>query len=229
MAKLRFKVGDRVKVANGSERVGEIGIIKKVHKSIFDYVVEFSTYEESEYDNQNVDDHDCKGGYWIYIDDGLLEPAPREFEVGDRVKAIAACDKERRFIGKYGTVREVNYKSETGLEVYVEFDREPDPPFYSWWCEAASLVLAESETPAAHTEVKEVEAIWEVKISDVVAVPSGYNYVARDMDGELFAYVYEPIVDIGRRQWYGKQFKKIDNNLFRELTWACTPLKVSRK
>lgn len=68
-----------------------------------------------------------------------------EFKVGDRVKAIAACDKDDIFIGHVGTVLRV---SSSPLSVYVGFDDTVDKllGFNSeWYCEPESLILENGE------------------------------------------------------------------------------------
>lgn len=63
---------------------------------------------------------------------------------------------------------------------------------------------------------------------DILEVPAGYYFVARDKDGNLFAYEEKPVIDIGGTQWYGKHFKVINKKLFAGLNWGDEPLKIEK-
>ena len=63
-------------------------------------------------------------------------------------------------------------------------------------------------------------------LADRLFVPIKYRFVARDLDGKLFAYPNEPILDYGKTQWWGENGKKIDDTLFSFLTFQDKPLDI---
>ena len=63
-----------------------------------------------------------------------------KFHIGDRVRAIDSCDRNDSFIGRTGTVGNLEWGSR--LLVYVRFDN-----YDGWWCEAESLErISESDS-----------------------------------------------------------------------------------
>ena len=70
-----------------------------------------------------------------------------KFKEGDRVKAVAPCDEQDRFIGEIGTIITVLEDSRDALPILVRFDNDVDGhgvgehKGHEWWCEADSLEL----------------------------------------------------------------------------------------
>lgn len=71
-----------------------------------------------------------------------------KFKVGDRVKAIAACDGNKNCVNKTGTVRSVSDEDDDYLPICVEFDEEMrgwGTGKNMWHCEAENLELLDTK------------------------------------------------------------------------------------
>lgn len=138
-----------------------------------------------------------------------------KFKVGDRVKAIAACDNDTSYIGKTGKVVGVS-PVHRRLKINVKFDNAN----YNWWCEESSLELivdSKHETPKQ-----------EPATITIAGLDRKYKYIARDKDGSLFAYVEKPVIDVGGLQWYGKEYKALDSELLKEIKWGDEPVEINQ-
>lgn len=148
-----------------------------------------------------------------------------KFKVGDRVRCIKGFDGVN-LAGKTGTVVELCGDDRVG----VDFD---DAFFMGHECAGTARnghgrygynnqleLLTDIDEPHVEKVDKPVEK------KEKLNLPSEFAYIARDKDGLLFAYVNKPKRDVGGTQWYGEQFKKIDDSLLPYLKWTDEPYEV---
>lgn len=215
-----MKVGDRVKVKDkfcGTDLKGKTGTIVYV----------FGTRVGVDFDEPFPEGHNCDGraksGNGRYGQERELELLT-PFKVGDRVRAIAAVDGYKNLIGKTGTVVSI----ESTLRVGVDFDESFNGGHA---CGGMAKEYNGRYADAKCFELlKEIEtSIEEVRSATVkLDLPPEFAYVARDMDGLLFAYVDKPKRDVGGKQWYGERFKKLNDSLCPDLKWTDEPYEVRR-
>ena len=199
---------------------------------------------------------DNNNGWWFFDKTEkelsiIKENELNGFKIGDRVESVNGVG-TNSVIGATGTVVGFN---KSGNCMAVLFDKEYDivgHDFYTttgdkllqadrrdgWFCERERIKNISERNPKEpeKAESKDIEHIPQIgelidSIFDsyIEQVPKQYIYVARDMDGKLFAYIDEPIIDIGRMQYYAKRYKKINDNLFPELKYEKGILNVKTK
>lgn len=182
---MRFRTGERVKYIGDEARNLESPFAKIMKTreeaeddddyfaSGYDYALEF----EETFDNS----HDCSGycncdyGLWAK-ENQLLKLEEEEekmiFEIGDRVRAISACDNDRRFIGEEGTVKRVENLSGR-IPVLVKFDNGRE-----WFCEPTSLEnLTRKEKEEEENNMKKVDIS---KIKNKIIVNFGDDHYSSE-------------------------------------------------
>ena len=252
------KIGDAIlieKRALNLKNEYAVGIVRTINKDTYGKInavgIEFLT--------ETINGHNLCGkldnsnGWFIFKDKennlSIIEKNEfKGFKIGDRVKSVHGVGRES-VVGATGTV--VGF---TRVCVGVLFDKEYDisgHDFYSvekdkqlqadrnngWFCLSDDIKKISEQEPQntekeaepqepEKAESKDADSIFD---SYIEQVPKQYIYVARDMDGKLFAYIDEPIIDIGRMQYYAKRYKKINDKLFPELRYEKGILNVKTK
>lgn len=145
------------------------------------YVREYDDFDSGydygiKFDN-HLQVHNCSGrcdnGYGLWANEDQLEKLNNEeeekivFNVGDRVKAVEACDHNREFIGMEGEVLEVK-DYETRLPILVRFSNGRE-----WYCEKTSLINLTLQEKEANKKEKKVDIS---KIKNKVIINFGDEY-----------------------------------------------------
>lgn len=222
---MKFKVGDRVRCIKGFDGVNLAGKTGTVVELCGDDRVGV------DFDDAFVVGHECAGtariGHGRYGYNNQLELLTNnDFAVGDRV----TCTEVNGHKEIAGTVRVVSGKSSIG----VEFDENMGGHSlegrvengHGWWF-YGELDRIKKTSKTVKTDEPLVEKVDKpVEKKEKLNLPSEFVYIARDKDGLLFAYVDKPKRDVGGTQWYGEQFKKIDDSLLPDLKWTDEPYEV---
>ena len=236
----KFEVGDAVIV---KRKIGNLGV-KDVVAIV--RIVDGDTIGVEAL-NKTIKGHSIQGKTKIYKDNGwfICDPTEKEveiisgdnlehkgFRVGDRVISVRGVGRNE-VIGAKGTV--IN----PFCSISVLFDRECkvnghkckcSGNWYScdrddgWNCQTDDLRKLDdpTEIPEAPQEPQEYTEF----VGFIKQVPEQYIYVARDMDGKLFAYIDEPKIDVGGIQYWEARFKRLNDDLFPKLTFKDGALKI---
>lgn len=149
-----------------------------------------------------------------------------KFKIGDRVRAISGIEVYGRV--KCGDTWRV-CTDQCYDNVGVDWDRDigghncngTARARHGWNVPVRFLELEKKENSDSENKERREEYV-----SDKKEVPCGYIFVARDRDGKLFAYMDEPIVDVGGAQYYAERYKKIKDDLFAGLKFEDGALKI---
>lgn len=249
MSESIYEIGDVVRISNSfphkREIRGEIGVIREVIWGSTCGVEILTTTFDGGHDCGGRTQKGC--GY--YINSPELSRIPKIdclFQPGDRVRCIKEYDYKHNVVGKEGTVVRADGMS-VGVRFDKNIGGHDLGGLlkggysgHGWNFPESCLELInekkagdsreESESATQDEEYPdeqtvEVELCVDSKKQEdtfaeyIKKIPTPYIFVARDTDGSLFAYIEEPCVDIGGKQYYGERFKKIDDSLFPSLNF----------
>ena len=245
-----IKVGDLVKIKsdNGFQSGSKNAVaIVRIVKPQGKLGIEIISVDYNGHDLGGIVENDR--GWWCAANEVKLieKETINGFTIGDRV---IVRDKvgNRNVKNATGTVISFDQPcgKHDGSEICVMFDLEfnieghngnygdDDKGFGDtkscWWIIVADKTIKKIDGDNK-TEVPAEEPSREIPpqehyTADKKEVLDVYIYVARDMDGKLFAYIEEPKIDVGGIQFYGKGFKKISDDLFAELKFEDGALKI---
>ena len=243
-----FKVGDRVKITvnycNATE--GMTGTIKEEETSSHGCAVEF---------DEDMHGHGCNGvckhGHGLWVSSSMLElitAAPRPLQEGDRVKLISYHSYYSRSLQKHigitGTIKK--FRDGSSDEVAVEFDKHfagshhcqgnCDPKKGQWiyvsdleliWGTLATKTKSKKQTTLQKDFIVGIDPSLSDEELLILSKLEKFKYIARDLNGWLFAYASKPIIDIGGEQWYSTEpYKTIPQELFSFIKWGDEPVEI---
>ena len=240
----RFKVGDIVRVIDNSEWSGTIpehacGIVREIRdEATEDDVrvgVEILSHRIS---GHNGTDYIRLSGQGWWFREKQLEKITagtgdyEGFEIGDRVRD--------RGLNKKGTI--VMLVDASTIGVMFDLDQTFNghnlrntfgDSTRGWWFTHGNSFEKIYDEPRGKNEKREdapkakpESAPPQEECADKKEVPDVYIFVARDRDGNLFAYIDEPKIDVGGAQYYAARYKKIKNDLFADLKFEDGALKI---
>ncbi len=244
-----FKVGDRVvaiRSFDGNIKKGYAG--KVVETRSCQICVEYDKY---------VSGHSCNGagkyGHCWWADKKHFKLEEREFKVGDRVQfksweelkterkedEIGGLDvldgrkghyfnrRMKHLCGTFATIRSIS-KQFVELEDFTSMSNTD-------WGYSIDMIKLADEQPEKPEQAKKPKKIKQ-KISNStisiderkILISISKTYIARDIDGRLFAYQERPVIDIGGKQFYSSQpYKEIlQRELFNFIKFTNSPLRI---
>lgn len=238
--KTEFKIGDAVILREDILNTGKsntVGIVRA-----FDNIWIGVEFISKKFDGHNLNGTlENRQGYWFSEDTELIELVKKSeafgFKIGDRVIAKIAGGNDVR--NACGTIIEICGSGEY-CDIGVLFDKKFNVIGHDlngfadrndgWWFCGESVVketltlIYDNDMPCKVEEPVNEEGSG--GSADIKQVPIEYIWVARDLDGKLFAYIDEPIRDIGNTQYYSEHFKRLKDGLFPTLKFNDGALKI---
>lgn len=234
-----FKVGDRVVAIRdyGNVRKGDTGkIVHIVANSNPDIGVRWN--------REDWGFHNCSGNcenkHGYYVEEGDIKLQETSFKVGDRVQFKSLEELKAEFgekievtcgwnsegamdhlCGTFATISRID-----GKHIDLKDFTTTGSTNWAYSTDMIKHVEDKPQKTPKKPQSKNPQKLTEQELK--ILTSTDKKYIARDLDGMLFAYSERPVKDIGGQQWYSsKPYKEIrERNLFMFITWDSSPVEI---
>lgn len=245
----KFAVGDRVVVTDSGSGVkkGYAGRVIKTRGS--EICVEY---------DKHMGGHDCQGagkyGHCWWSDAIYFKLEEQKFKVGDRVqfKSLEELRAERKedecgglqvkdgkkgyyfnsqmrdLCSTFATIENIRKDSLYGSIVELKDFTATCSTHWSYSIDMIKLAADEQpENPKKENKKVDNKSMLSTEERKILILIDK-TYMARDIDGRLFAYKEKPVIDVGGKQFYSSQpYKEIlQKELFNFIKFENSPMKI---